>query len=442
MASNTNLGGSSTVTAAKRLKIEDDIKNSSTSSDKALLSCDKCGQSNFPSRNQVFKHLKYCIVPDNNPLQEAPLPESAFNAQCDAYLYVTGGRLRGKTLGTVERYSFRRGCWEACPSMLENRGSHGSCSVSSTLYVVGGGGFRSNLASNEKCDCRITPAVTNVSSGTSAAIPGSEVTLSTEPTSQDKQQPQSPCWMAVASMPTSRHALAVLAAPDCSESADCTNGGCGSSAGSGSGNGGGSSSTSSNGGGSSGTKMRFVYAIGGWVDGTLCSAHVERYDTRTDTWHACAPMAIGRRLLGACELRGKIYAFGGLCADGTWNSDALEIYDPVKDVWARGLSLPVAGQCSAAAVGAFIYIFIHGFYAVRYDTESGQYTRLCEELPLVQWFCFDVAVLNDSIYLVGGNVQGVWSNVVYEYVPFTNQWRAMPAMLRNRRRCSATAVLL
>jgi hypothetical protein len=38
--------------------------------------------------------------------------------------------------------------------MLENRGSHGSESYEGKLYVLGGGGFKSNLATCEALDCK------------------------------------------------------------------------------------------------------------------------------------------------------------------------------------------------------------------------------------------------------------------------------------------------
>ena len=38
--------------------------------------------------------------------------------------------------------------------MLENRGSHGSASYEGKLYVLGGGGLKSNLATCEALDCK------------------------------------------------------------------------------------------------------------------------------------------------------------------------------------------------------------------------------------------------------------------------------------------------
>jgi hypothetical protein len=42
--------------------------------------------------------------------------------------------------------------WQPIKSLIENRGSHGSECVNGKLYVMSGGGFRSNLATCEVYD--------------------------------------------------------------------------------------------------------------------------------------------------------------------------------------------------------------------------------------------------------------------------------------------------
>ncbi|KAF0689088.1 Aste57867_19360 [Aphanomyces stellatus] len=121
-----------------------------TSTDKKLV-CDVCGDDSFSSRNKLFRHLKDCAANQdflkvNKSLVKAPADVSKL------YYYVTGGRLRGRTLGSVERFSLERKCWEVAPTMIENRGSHGAVGVGNELYILGGGGFRSNLATCEKLD--------------------------------------------------------------------------------------------------------------------------------------------------------------------------------------------------------------------------------------------------------------------------------------------------
>ena len=68
------------------------------------------------------------------------------------YIYVMGGRNRGLTVGVVERYDVLENKWERAPKLIEPRGSHGACAVGTTLYVVSGGGCKSNLSSMETLD--------------------------------------------------------------------------------------------------------------------------------------------------------------------------------------------------------------------------------------------------------------------------------------------------
>ena len=97
----------------------------------------------------------------------------------DIFIYVIGGRDRGRTLGVCERFSLTKQEWERCPLLNEPRGSHGAACIGNVLYAVGGGGLRSNLASVEAFE------------GNSG--------LST-------------VWHHVSPMTTPRHALSVIAA--------------------------------------------------------------------------------------------------------------------------------------------------------------------------------------------------------------------------------------
>lgn len=403
---------------SKKQKVEHNADNDSSGSSKAVT-CSRCGRNDFASRNKLFRHLKFCTL-DFNPFQrQGPLPQEEFNTRHDAYIYVTGGRIRGKTLGCVERFSFRTGQWEACPPLLENRGSHGSAALGDTLYVVGGGGFKSNLASNEKL---ISPAGAtcgdkeSAAAGTGAGAADIEASGSSAAADAGSSElgEVNAAWTYVRPMPTSRHALAVISAPKTAVS-------------------------SAEQGGDPAHDV--LYAIGGWIDGSICSTHLERYCPAADEWTECAPMKVGRRLMGAAYFDGRIFAFGGNCDDGVWNSDSVEVYHIDRNEWSAGAKLPIAGQCSAITVDDFIYVFIHGHQLLRYCPRSDSFTQLNEQLPLERWFCFDVTTLNKKIYLHGGNVDGVWSNYFFEYDVYANQWKQLGSMNKDRRRCSAAVVM-
>jgi hypothetical protein len=114
--------------------------------------CKNCGRSDFQSRNHLFRHLKECLI-NRNPFNYEITPEERFFKENNAYIFVTGGRFRGKTLNFIERYNCKTDSWEFLPEMKEHRGSHGSVAIFPYLYILGGGGLHSNLISGEKIHC-------------------------------------------------------------------------------------------------------------------------------------------------------------------------------------------------------------------------------------------------------------------------------------------------
>jgi hypothetical protein len=82
------------------------------------LKCNVCGNTEFSSRNQLFKHIKICegtskkqavSVVDADAilthLRTAPEYQ-------DVFIYAIGGRCRGRTLQSCERFSFKKFAWE------------------------------------------------------------------------------------------------------------------------------------------------------------------------------------------------------------------------------------------------------------------------------------------------------------------------------------------
>ena len=319
----------------------------------------------------------------------------------DVYLYALGGRCRGRTLGSCERLSFKTGEWTMCEYLSEQRGSHCAAAVRSpdsgetTLYCLGGGGFRSNLATAEKL------LVSN--GGAFAPLQPSEPFA-----------PPASKWGPIAPMTTYRHALVCVHLP---------------------------------------LPTPRIFCLGGWVNGSRCSADVECYDCGADAWTACRPMALARRLLGAAGRcteavpSGEIFVFGGqvqnmesVSQQKDWFTDSAERFDVAADAWSPVRSLPESGPCSAATVGNFIFIFLHGKRVLRYCPASDHYLSL-SNLPLREWFCFDSCVMGPMVYLVGGKVRGEFSKAVCAYDTRTDTWEKLPDMLRQRRRCAADIVI-
>ena len=84
-----------------------------------LHKCSFCDE-RFASRNKLFKHFADCsssprqlarklstsATPSNKNTREIDSSDGEVNLDNFA-IYVTGGRVRGRTLGSVEKYSFK-----------------------------------------------------------------------------------------------------------------------------------------------------------------------------------------------------------------------------------------------------------------------------------------------------------------------------------------------
>ena len=112
--------------------------------------CRECNDI-FPSRNKLFRHVRahasqqYADSSNDSAANTSTSTTTPSDTRCSLeeapahFVYVLGGRLRGRTLNAVWRFSSVRQVWEDCPAgrMLENRGSHGATTVDEVIYVVG-----------------------------------------------------------------------------------------------------------------------------------------------------------------------------------------------------------------------------------------------------------------------------------------------------------------
>jgi hypothetical protein len=254
--------------------------------------CNKCNAASFSSRNELFRHVKICNL-DTPPTDSITsggggnTEDSIANRFRSRFgdellnrmaIAVVGGRLRGRTLQSAEVYSFKDNRWVLLPQMLDNRGSHGAAAFGDTIYAIAGGGMESNLCTCEKL--RIT--VEHVA-GSGLAIQASnkgedDGSKSTSSSSDSKTSSSEESWKYISPMMTKRHALCVVS-------------------------------------GGFNTNSPLIFALGGWYDGSKCSGELEVYDASTDSWSMRSPMLVPRRLLGACLIRNKLFAFGGMVDD-------------------------------------------------------------------------------------------------------------------------------
>ena len=364
------------------------------------LLCEKCRQF-FDSRNKLFKHLKACGVRNRNAL----ISMFEVTAPRDNILLVAiGGRMRGRTLASVESYSFATKLWNDCNRMMEHRGSHTGISYSKCIYVFGGGGFASNLSSCEKYSFA-TGNWTSISSMSilrhahSASkvhdevyIIGGWVNGSVCIDSVEVYNITNDAWRSVAPLITPRrlHSSAYL------------NG--------------------------------HIYVFGGY------SCNANHLTTNTTITHAPADTA-DNSMESLDEENSK-------ASSVEWYTNAAEVYNIKLNQWSTITPLPQPGPCTAIAVHTdkpsegCIFVFMHGKSVYLYNPLADTYEVLCP-LPLKEWFCFDGCVIDNNvchsdgkIYLTGGAVNGIWSKKCYSFDVYTYEWTELPSMRLPRRRCS------
>ncbi|CAD7965238.1 unnamed protein product [Amoebophrya sp. A25] len=414
----------------------DDLRNTSSASSPALA-----------KRRRMMEEKSTCVEQGESVATSA---SSTSKAAKERFLFVVGGRLRGRTLQECEVLALDQpeSTWQT------HRGSHGACLLADgkTILAAGGGGVDGNLDSAEVLDA-------------GSWLLGLSRSGENQKVSNFSILRQSAGLGDAARLSTPRHAMGCVTV---------------------------------------GTRC---YAVGGWQYGTVsCGAleRLENYDATepgaggsakasdhmkakkskgdTDTalhWSLCAPLPTPRRLAGFCGAAGKIFVFGGF-VDERRKTDKVECYDTETNAWTERRPLPCGSVCVAAvsinrgddgsADGERIYIFPFGSGAVYvYDTVLDAYSTLRESstagkdpkgqelscssrlesastkdevvLPLPDWHCFSAcAAGKQEIAVCGGATEGRWTGATFLLNVSTGKWTCLADMQQARRRAASVVV--
>ncbi|KAG9342445.1 hypothetical protein JZ751_016447 [Albula glossodonta] len=302
----------------------------------------------------VMEAMKYHLLPERRPLLQSPRTRPR-KATVGA-LFAVGGMDATKGATSIEQYCLRRDSWKQVAVMSGRRLQFGVAVLEDRLYVVGGRDGLKTLNTVECYNPRSRSWRVAVLEGPMYAVGGHDgwSYLSTV----ERWDPQARQWSFVASMATPRSTVGVAVlngklyavggrdGSSCLKSVECfdphTNKwtGCAQMA-------------KRRGGVGVATWNGFLYAIGGHDApasslASRLSDCVERYDPKTDTWTAVAPMSISRDAVGVCLLGDRLYAVGGY--DGQIYLNAVEAYDPQTNEWKQvaPLCLGRAGACVVA----------------------------------------------------------------------------------------------
>ena len=169
--------------------------------------------------------------------------------------------------------------------------------------------------------------------------------------------------------------------------------------------------------------------------------------TTPGVWETRAPLPIEATEVSSAALNGKIYTMCGITRAG--NSDALFIYDPRTDAWARGASIPIPGgadHCNVAAANGKIYLL----GAIRIGSSFIDGNTYEYDPALNRWQTFaslgtprgasGVAAVGSRIYIAGGLTTAGSVSDFEMFETSTRTWFRLPNMPTRRDHLTAQAV--
>lgn len=146
---------------------------------------------------------------------------------------------------------------------------------------------------------------------------------------------------------------------------------------------------------------------------------LDTYDFAADSWSTSATAPVEFNHFQATAYQGLVWVIGAFDTNNFPNenpADAVFVFDPARDVWMEGPSIPVARRRGSAG----LVVHEDKFYVVagntighnggyvnwfdEYDPQSGSWTPLADAPGARDHF--HAAVVGDELYAVGGRLSG------------------------------------
>jgi hypothetical protein len=158
----------------------------------------------------------------------------------------------------------------------------------------------------------------------------------------------------------------------------------------------------------------------------------EEYAPATDTWTYKKPMPTPREIFAITTYQNKIYCIGGYTSNGTVTG-VNEVYDPETDMWENKAPMPTArGWLEANVANGKIYL-IGGYvpdnssfgYSISnlnevYDPATNSWTT--KALMPTAASDYVSAVVDNKLFVIGGQSETPHSNLNQIYNPITDRW--------------------
>jgi hypothetical protein len=191
--------------------------------------------------------------------------------------------------------------------------------------------------------------------------------------------------------------------------------------------------------GEAGGKM---YVLGGYADGNVAQPLNEEYDPDRDMWRERAKLPRGANHIAAVGLDGKLYAIGGFTEQNFDATADVSMFDPATNSWTAAAPLPQPlGSMAAVAVDGVIHaiggatgttndnrhtIAVHYIY----DPKTNKWSE-STPLPFPREH-FNLIALGGKLYAIGGRMENFSQNLQTVFSLDLKEkgatWRALPLM--------------
>jgi len=193
-----------------------------------------------------------------------------------------------------------------------------------------------------------------------------------------------------------------------------------------------------------------IYIVGG-VTGRRVTSNCEAYDPSTDKWTSVASLPSARGAGGAAVLNGKIHLVGGRAYQGGTLVDVNDhlVYDPAANAWHADAPMPTSRDgLSLVAVPSSNTLYAVGGWNAQsmnpsnaneaYNAATKTWTKAAA-IPTAR-FGAGSALVNGSIYIMGGSTNRVMYSVVEAYNVAAGAWSTLGGLPSARPYESAVAV--
>jgi uncharacterized protein (TIGR03437 family) len=157
-------------------------------------------------------------------------------------------------------------------------------------------------------------------------------------------------------------------------------------------------------------------------------------------WTTLAPVPSVRQEISTAVLDGKIFVIAGFNSTGG-STSTVEVYDPQTNTWSSAAPLPIATNHNAAAVASGrLYAF--GGTSNRtfvYNLQSNSWSDVAP-MRFQHGNTPAVGVINNKIYVAGGNGPNMNQTELEVYDPAMNTWTQLASMSVPRNHTAGGAI--